>query len=277
MTGAVTHRAVTHRAVTHRAAAEEVGRRRRRARRSRRYARPRGTPAWKASKASRRTKTKRMRTSWIRGLGPGEASAADVRESLLPPLMALTRGATDRVSGGRIADAMRAWGRTAAADARACVRAACIACIAAVQPGGEYAVAEPGGRNASPESFSGGGRDGIIQRAIGALPPSVFAVVVRAVTAALAGHFARADIVRSAVRSALGTRAAPGRRRRRRRTKNKKRRRKKRIRNSNRRVREGRVRRFTGRRTRGGLRGGVRRGARADGRRAGRRGEGDRV
>ena len=38
----------------------------------------------------------------------------------------------------------------------------------------------------SPESFSGG-RDGIIQRAIGALPPSVFAVVVRAVTAALAG------------------------------------------------------------------------------------------
>ena len=139
------------------------------------------------------------------GLGPGEASAADVRESLLPPLMALTRGATDRVSGGRIADAMRAWGRAAAADARACVRAACIACIAAVQPGGEYAVAEPGGRNASPESFSGGGRDGIIQRAIGALPPSVFAVVVRAVTTALAGHFARADIVRSAVRSALGT------------------------------------------------------------------------
>ena len=139
------------------------------------------------------------------GFGPGEASAADVRESLLPPLMALTRGATDRVSGGRIADAMRAWGRAAAADARACVRAACIACIAAVQPGGEYAVAEPGGRNASPESFSGGGRDGIIQRAIGALPPSVFAVVVRAVTTALAGHFARADIVRSAVRSALGT------------------------------------------------------------------------
>ena len=67
------------------------------------------------------------------GLGPGEASAADARESLLPPLLALTRGATDRP--GRIADAMRAWGRTAAADARACVRAACIACIAVVHPG----------------------------------------------------------------------------------------------------------------------------------------------
>ena len=48
----------------------------------------------------------------------------------------------------------------------------------------------------------------MIQRAIGDLPPSVFAVVVRAVTAALAGHFARADIVRSAVRGALARRRA---------------------------------------------------------------------
>ncbi len=132
------------------------------------------------------------------GFGPGEASAADARESLLPPLLALTRGATDRPGGGRIADAVRAWGRAAAADARACVRLACVACV------GECAVAGARAVKRSPESVSGGG-DGMIQRAIGDLPPSVFAVVVRAVTAALAGHFARADVVRSAVRSALGT------------------------------------------------------------------------
>ena len=137
------------------------------------------------------------------GLSPGEASAADTRESLLPPLLALTRGATDRPGpggGGRIADAMRAWGRAAAADARACVRAACVACVGECAVAGDFAIRR------SPENVAGsGGRDGMIQRAIGDLPPSVFAVVVRAVTAALAGHFARADIVRSAVRSALGT------------------------------------------------------------------------
>ena len=136
------------------------------------------------------------------GLGPGEASAADARESLLPPLLALTRGATDRP--GRIADAMRAWGRAAAADARACVRAACVACIAAVHPGRDPAMIAHNRNRAEPESQPSG-RDGIIQRAIGALPPSVFAVVVRAVTTSLAGHFARADIVRSAARHALGT------------------------------------------------------------------------
>ena len=70
------------------------------------------------------------------GLSPGEASAADTRESLLPPLSRspAARRTPGPGGGGRIADAMRAWGRAAAADARACVRAACVAAASGSAP-----------------------------------------------------------------------------------------------------------------------------------------------
>ena len=206
----------------------EIGRRRRRARPSRRYAPPRGTPAWKASRAprtkTRRTRTRARRTTiggfTARGFKPRRSLRGGYPRVAASPLLALTRGATDRTGPvaavGSPTPCARGAARRRRTRARAFARRASRASRLSNRRG-DFAIRR------SPENASpglSGGRDGMIQRAIGDLPPSVFAVVVRAVTAALAGHFARADIVRSAVRSALGT--APRRRRRRRRPRTKK-------------------------------------------------------
>jgi vacuolar protein sorting-associated protein 54 len=140
------------------------------------------------------------------GLGPSEESSADVFDAALPPLRALIRGGAHRT--GRIGDAMRAWGRDAASDARACIRRACLASLRVADSTvlGVQSV-DMDGSNYSANSVS---TEKATYKAMETLPAEVFAAVIRAATHALAGHFARAEIVRSAAQYALGTVAKDG-------------------------------------------------------------------
>ena len=122
-------------------------------------------------------------------------------DAALPPLRALIRGGAHRT--GRIGDAMRAWGRDAACDARACIRRACLASlrVADATALGVQSVDMDGiGSNYSANSVS---TEKATYKAMETLPAEVFAAVIRAATHALAGHFARAETcpVRGAVRS----------------------------------------------------------------------------
>jgi hypothetical protein len=145
-------------------------------------------------------------TQDVEGLGPSEESSADVFDAALPPLRALTRGGAHRT--GRIGDAMRAWGRDAAFDARACIRRACLASLRAADATvlGVQSV-DMDGSNYSANSIS---TEKATYKAMETLPAEVFAAVIRAATHALAKHFARAEIVRSAAQYALGTVAKDG-------------------------------------------------------------------
>ena len=140
------------------------------------------------------------------GLGPSEESVAHVFDAALPPLRALIRGGAHRT--GRIGDAMRAWGRDAASDARACIRRACLASLRAADAGvlGVQSV-DMDGSNYSANSST---TEKATYKAMETLPAEVFAAVIRAATHALAGHFARAELVRSAAQYALGTVAKDG-------------------------------------------------------------------
>ena len=147
-------------------------------------------------------------TQELAGLGPSEESVADVFDATLPPLRALTRGGAHRT--GRIGDAMRAWGRDAAFDARACIRRACLASLRVADATvlGVQSVDMDGiGSNYSANSVS---TEKATYKAMETLPAEVFAAVIRAATHALAGHFARAELVRSAAQYALGTMAKDG-------------------------------------------------------------------
>ena len=140
-------------------------------------------------------------TQDVEGLGPSEESVADVFDATLPPLRALTRGGAHRT--GRIGDAMRAWGRDAAFDARACIRRACLASLRVADATvlGVQSVDMDGiGSNYSANSVS---TEKATYKAMETLPAEVFAAVIRAATHALAGHFARAETCpfRGAVRT----------------------------------------------------------------------------
>ena len=103
---------------------------------------------------------------------------------------------------------MRAWGRDAASDARACIRRACLASLRAADAGvlGVQSV-DMDGSNYSANSST---TEKATYKAMETLPAEVFAAVIRAATHALAGHFARAELVRSAAQYALGTVAKDG-------------------------------------------------------------------
>ena len=105
-------------------------------------------------------------------------------DAALPPLRALIRGGAHRT--GRIGDAMRAWGRDAAFDARACIRRACLASlrVADATALGVQSVDMDGiGSNYSANSVS---TEKATYKAMETLPAEVFAAVIRAATHALA-------------------------------------------------------------------------------------------
>jgi hypothetical protein len=121
-------------------------------------------------------------------LGPGEERAGDVVEALLPHACGLLRG-----GGAQLAEALRAWGAAAAADARAATRAAVNACLLAA--GVSLAGASRGGFGTMHGDGAGGGGgagEAGLAEALQSLPAEVFAKLLDGVTAALGEHFGRA-------------------------------------------------------------------------------------